>query len=222
MDTSLNSVHLFPLERIAPMTCDRFTFENLSAISSATIMLESHRCATSMLAEKPQLKENSFNRILRLEASYSRFFWPRYFAALSTDLFEREHRKPQHPINVALNYGYGFLYHALEWQCLASGLDPTIGIIHKLRRNRPSLACDLIEPLRCAVELTVVRHLDDVQEPKRLAGHFAEMLETPFTYRDGKFKLRSIVRLMVESFVRSLDGKETFQPFVLHARDACL
>jgi len=174
------------------------------------------------LADKPQLKENSFNRILRLEASYSRFFWPRYFSALASDLFEREHRKPQHPINVALNYGYGFLYHALEWQCLASGLDPTVGIIHKLRRNRPSLACDLIEPLRCAVELTVVRHLDDVQEPKRLAGHFAEMLETPFTYRDGKFKLRSIVRLMVESFVRSLDGKETFQPFVLHARDACL
>ncbi len=55
------------------------------------------------LADKPQLKENSFNRILRLEASYSRFFWPRYFAALASDLFEREHRKPTHPINAALN-----------------------------------------------------------------------------------------------------------------------
>ena len=60
-----------------------------------------------------------------LEASYARFFWPRYFAALATDLFEREKRKPTHPINAALNYGYGFLYHAMEWQCLASGLDPT-------------------------------------------------------------------------------------------------
>ena len=174
------------------------------------------------LADKPQLKENSYNRILRLESTYSRFFWPRYFAALASDLFEREHRKPQHPLNVALNYGYGFLYHALEWQCLASGLDPTVGIIHKLRRSRPSLACDLIEPLRCAVELTVARHLDDMQEPKRMAGHFAEMMETYFTYRDARFRLRSIIRLMVESFVRSLDGKEIFQPFLLHARDACL
>jgi CRISPR-associated endonuclease Cas1 len=174
------------------------------------------------LADKPQLRENSFNRILRLEATYARFFWPRYFAALSSDLFEREKRKSTHPLNAALNYGYGFLYHAIEWQSLASGLDPTIGIIHKLRRSRPSLACDLIEPLRCAVELTVVRHLDDLQEPKRLAGHFAEMLETQFTYREGKFKLRSIIRLMVESFIRSLDGKESFQPFVLHARDACI
>jgi hypothetical protein len=49
------------------------------------------------LADKPQLRENSFNRILRLEASYARFFWPRYFAALATDLFEREHRKAKAP-----------------------------------------------------------------------------------------------------------------------------
>jgi len=174
------------------------------------------------LAEKPQLKENSFSRILRLEASYSRFFWPRYFEALAADLFERERRRASHPINGALNYGYGFLYHALEWQCLASGLDPSVGIIHKLRRSRPSLACDLIEPLRCMVELTVARNLDDLQEPQRLAGHFAEMLETPFWYREGKFRARSIIRLMVESFVRALDGKEPFQPFILHARDACL
>ena len=80
----------------------------------------------------------------------------------------------------------------------------------------------MIEPLRCTVELTVVRNLQDLTEPKRLAGHYAEMLETPFVYREGKFKLRSIIRLMVESFVRALDGKEPFQPFVLHARDACV
>jgi hypothetical protein len=68
----------------------------------------------------------------------------------------------------------------------------------------------------------MVRHLDDLQEPKRLAGHFAELFETPFHYRSGKFRLRSIIRLMVESFARGLDGKEPFYPFVLHARDACL
>lgn len=174
------------------------------------------------LSDKPHLKENSFNRILRLEASYSRFFWPRYFSALSQDLLQRERQKPKHPLNVALNYGYGFLYHAIEWQCLASGLDPTIGIVHKLRRSRPSLACDLIEPLRCAVELTVVRNLEDIQEPKRMAGHFAEMLETSFRYRNGNFRLRSIIRLMIESFVHGLESAAAFQPFVLHARDSCI
>jgi CRISPR-associated endonuclease Cas1 len=174
------------------------------------------------LTDKPQLRENSFNRILRLEASYARFFWPRYFSAMAQDLFEREKRKPDHPLNAALNYGYGFLYHALEWQCLASGLDPGIGIIHKLRRSRPSLACDLIEPLRCCVEITVMRHWDDMKETKQMAGHFAEMLEGKWFYREKGFRLRSIIRLMAESFVRALDGKESFQPFVLHPRDACL
>jgi CRISPR/Cas system-associated endonuclease Cas1 len=90
-----------------------------------------------------------------------------------------------------------------------------------LPQLRPSLVCDLIEPLRCAVELTVARNLEDLHETKRMAGHFAEMMETQFTYREHRFRLRSIIRLTVESFVRSLDGTEPFQPFLLHARDAC-
>lgn len=174
------------------------------------------------LKPHPDLKENSFNRILRLEGQYAKFFWSRYFDGLSQDLFLREKQKPTHPLNVALNYGYGFLYHAIEWQCVASGLQPDIGIIHKLRKNRPSLACDLIEPLRCCVELTVARHLLDMAETKRMAGHFAEMLEAKWVYKNGNFRLRTIIRLMVESFIQSLNGDSAFQPFRLHARDACL
>jgi hypothetical protein len=34
--------------------------------------------------------------------------------------------------------------------------------------------------------------------------------------------LRTIIRLMVESFIQSLTGDSAFQPFRLHARDACL
>jgi CRISPR-associated endonuclease Cas1 len=174
------------------------------------------------LTERPQLKENSFNRILRLEAQYARFFWPRYFNAMAQDLFEREKRKPTHPLNAALNYGYGFLYHALEWQCSASGIDPGVGLIHKLRRSRPSLACDLIEPLRCTVEITVMRHWDDMKETKQMAGHFAEMFEEKWQYHGKVFRLRSIIRLMVESFVRALENKSEFQPFRLQPKDACL
>lgn len=180
------------------------------------------RCFDPRMASEPRLKENSFNRILRLEAAYSRFFWPRYFEALQQDLFEREKRKAEHPLNAALNYGYGFLYHAIEWNCLGAGLDPSIGLIHKLRRGRPSLACDLIEPLRCCVELTVARNLNDLVEPARMGGHFAEMLETKFQYLGHGFRLRSIIRLMTESFVRQVEGKSDFKPFLLHARDAVL
>jgi len=177
------------------------------------------------LPEAPHLRENSFQRILHLEAAYARTFWGRYFAALSDDLFAREKRRPEHPLNIALSYGYGFLYHAIEWQALASGLDCSIGIVHRVRRSRPNLACDLIEPLRCCVELTVVRHLDEMEggkNPHRMAGRFAEMLEQRWHYREGKFRLRAIIRLMIESFVRHLHEDGTFDPFRLLGRDALL
>ncbi len=206
----------------------RLTPQKATLLSSALLwakICNQHQMLRSfdpMLPDKPQLKQNSFSRILHLEARYSRYFWPRYFSALSQDLFLREKRKPAHPLNAALNYGYGFLYHAIEWQCLASGLEPSVGLIHKLRRNRPSLACDLIEPLRCAVELTVVRHLGDINEPRKMAGHFAEMMETTFNYRSGRYRVRSIIRLMVESFTNALDNPPSLRPFILHARDACV
>jgi CRISPR-associated endonuclease Cas1 len=131
-------------------------------------------------------------------------------------------RKAEHPLNAALNYGYGFLYHALEWQCVASGLEPGVGIVHKLRRSRPSLVCDLVEPFRCCVELTVIRHLDEMHDKKKMAGRYAEMMEETWTYRGHRFRLRSIIRLVVESFVQALDGKKAFEPFALQPRDACV
>jgi hypothetical protein len=55
-----------------------------------------------------------------------------------------------------------------------------------------------------------------------MAGRFAEMLEQKWHYRDGRFRLRAIIRLMIESFVRHLHDDGTFQPFRLQARDALL
>ncbi|MGQ9636144.1 MAG: CRISPR-associated endonuclease Cas1 [Bryobacteraceae bacterium] len=216
----INPTALWRLCRLTPRQSTQYASDLLyTKVCNQHLMLRSFNPA---LSERPVLKDNSFNRILRLEAQYARFFWPRYFDAMKQDLFARERRAPTKPLNVALNYGYGFLYHAIAWQCLACGLDTSVGLIHRLRRGRPSLVCDLIEPLRCTVELTLLRHWDDMETPERMAGHFAGMLEERFQYRGKGYRLRSIVRLMVESFVRSLGGREKFHPFELHARDACL
>ncbi len=175
------------------------------------------------LSPLPRFKDNSFARILRLEAKYARIFWAKYFALASQDLFVREKKQATHPLNVALNYGYGFLYHAIEWQCLASGLEPSIGLIHRVRKNRPSLACDLVEPFRCCVELTIMRNLDRIHEKKFMAARFAEMLEEKWMYRSRQFRLRSIIRLTTESFARAIETPaQKYQPFQLHARDACV
>ncbi len=182
------------------------------------------RSLEPQLEPLPRLAPNSFSRILRLEARWAKFFWARYFEAAAQDIFAREKRNAQAPLNVALNYGYGFLYHALEWQCVASGVEPGIGIIHRLRRSRPSLVCDLIEQFRCCVEITVIRHMDEMHDKKAMAARFAEMMEAFWFYRGRRFRLRTILRLVVESFVKNLAAPKRypFIPFRLHARDACL
>ena len=191
----------------------------LTKVANQMLLL---RDADPTLPPAPPIQQGSFARVLRLEASYARKFWPKYFAGISSDIIRREKYRPTQPINIALSYGYGFLYHAVEWACLAHGLDCSVGLIHKLRRNRPSLACDLIEPLRCAVELTVMRYREDMLEKSRMASRFAEMLEQKFIYRNSAFRLRTIIRLMVESFIKAICGRTEFHPFLLHARDACL
>lgn len=191
----------------------------LTKVANQMLLL---RDSNPALPSQPPVQQGSYARVLRLESSYARKFWPKYFSCVGETGVLREKYRPQKPINIALSYGYGFLYHAVEWACLAHGLDCSVGLIHKLRRNRPSLACDLIEPLRCAVELTVMRHREDMLEKSRMASRFAEMLEQKFIYRGNAFKFRTIIRLMVESFIKAICNKSEFHPFLLHARDACL
>jgi CRISPR-associated protein Cas1 len=62
-------------------------------------------------------------------------------------------------VNVALNYGYGFL----EGECLRGinsvGLEPAIGFLHDVSnyQTKQSLVYDLQEPFRWLVDLTVLR-----------------------------------------------------------------
>jgi CRISPR-associated protein Cas1 len=52
------------------------------------------------------------------------------------------------PGNALLNYLYGVLASEITISLHAIGLDPTLGTLHADKDNRPSLAYDLMEPLR--------------------------------------------------------------------------
>jgi len=63
------------------------------------------------------------------------------------------------PVNLALNYGYGFL----EGECLrainAVGLEPAIGFLHDVSnyQTKQSLVYDIQEPFRWLIDLTVIQ-----------------------------------------------------------------
>jgi len=60
----------------------------------------------------------------------------------------RTKQPPRDPVNALLSYGYTILARRMAAMLEWAGLDPYFGFLHELQPGRPSLALDLIEPLR--------------------------------------------------------------------------
>lgn len=58
---------------------------------------------------------------------------------------------PKDPVNALLSLTYMLAVGEAVSCCYAAGLDPSVGFLHSLDYGRPSLALDLIEPLRAPV-----------------------------------------------------------------------
>jgi CRISPR-associated protein Cas1 len=67
----------------------------------------------------------------------------------------RNRRPPRDPVNACLSLAYTLLHVQAVGACQAVGLDPLLGFYHRPSIGRESLASDLIEPLRPAVDLWV-------------------------------------------------------------------
>ena len=64
----------------------------------------------------------------------------------------RQRRPPSDPVNALLSLSYTLLYRDGANVVQSVGLDPWLGFYHDVLQGRYSLACDLMEPLRPAVE----------------------------------------------------------------------
>jgi len=71
----------------------------------------------------------------------------------------RNRRPPRDPANALLSFAYTVLLGEVEGAIRAHGLDAGIGCLHCDRVNTPSLALDLMEPLRPAVADLLVLNL---------------------------------------------------------------
>ncbi len=84
-----------------------------------------------------------------------------YFAGLAgvippaLQFTARNRRPPRDPVNACLSLGYTLLHTQAVQACGIAGLDPLLGFYHRPAFGRESLASDLIEPLRPAVDLWV-------------------------------------------------------------------
>jgi len=82
-------------------------------------------------------------------------YWRRFGTRVSP-LAGQGPRKAVNPANALLNYTYAILEAEARIAALAVGADPLLGLLHADQRNRDSLACDLMEPVRPLVDSFVL------------------------------------------------------------------
>jgi CRISP-associated protein Cas1 len=64
------------------------------------------------------------------------------------DFSGRNRRPPRDPVNATLSFLYALLVRDCVAALLSVGLEPGLGIFHRVRLGRPSLALDLAEEFR--------------------------------------------------------------------------
>lgn len=120
--------------------------------------------AGPLLARMRQLEEQcagavSVETLRGLEGSASAAWFELLGALLAPpwQFTQRKKRPPPDPVNALLSLGYTWVLTRTMARVEAAGLEVALGALHEFRAGRPSLACDVMEPLRVpAVDRWVV------------------------------------------------------------------
>lgn len=122
-------------------------------------------------------------------------------------------RLAANPANAMLNYLYALLEAEATLATRIVGLDPGMGVMHADQAHRDSLAADLMEPVRPAVdayalELLTRRSFAARDFHERRSGQC--MLTAPLTHELARTipRWRQLVGRIAEDFAAALDGAE--------------
>jgi CRISPR-associated endonuclease Cas1 len=91
--------------------------------------------------------------------------WRKFGSRIS--LLTQSPRLAVNPPNAILNYLYALLESEARLALSELGLDPGIGVLHTDTKNRDSLACDLMEPVRPQVDSFVLQWLKETTLARR-------------------------------------------------------
>lgn len=112
-------------------------------------------------AVKDVYEENNIDVIRGIEGLYAKKYFDLFNSLiLNHGVFFKLNGRSKYPPLDAVNAVLSFLY-AMETNDMASGLesvglDSYIGFYHVLRPGRASLACDLVEEVRCIIDRLVI------------------------------------------------------------------
>lgn len=126
-----------------------------------------------------------------------------YFRALFGETFSRD---DDTPTNAALNYGYEVLLSAVNREIVARGYLTQCGICHRSEFNQFNLSCDLMEPFRPIVDRLVFDNIDgDFTKTDKYL--LVDMMNQTIRYRDGSYRVGSVVGLYVQECLSALNRR---------------
>jgi len=127
-----------------------------------------------------------------------------YFNALFGMEFSRA---LTHPVNAALNYGYGLILSAVNREISAAGYLTQLGIFHDNTYNAYNLGCDLMEPLRPLVDKRVIELAPEAFE-KHEKHELISLMNEEVTFDGKRYVLLYALRLYCASVFRALQNDD--------------
>ncbi len=140
----------------------------------------------------------------------------------------RNRQPPRDEVNALLSFGYVLLGNEIAMLLNGCGLDPYLGFYHGIQYGRTSLALDLLEPFRPAVDrlvlslanLGILKKVDfgpregGVYLTQTALKHFFRYWQEFLTAaQDNGTSLREKIYRQTESLIRCLNESTEFEPF---------
>ena len=126
-----------------------------------------------------------------------------YFSALFGNEFCRD---DDTSLNAALNYGYSILMSTVAREIVSRGYLTQTGICHRSEFNQFNFACDLMEPFRPVVDKTILSKFEG-DFSKELRHHLSDFVNEELPYKDGRYRLSSVISGFVQDCLNSLNKK---------------
>ncbi len=165
--------------------------------------------------------EEVSERLRSIEGNAAKVYWEAYSLMMPewTDFRGRITYGATDPVNVLLNFGYGYLRVRVTAAVFFAGLDPFIGFMHIDRSMRPSLVLDLMEEFR---PLVTDRAVLNLAARRKISQHWfgpdgltkqgmtevlkalEERMDHRISYGGRKHRLSTIIRLQAKALVGHL------------------
>lgn len=111
----------------------------------------------------------------------------------------RNRRPPTDPVNALLSFGYSMLAKEALAAVITVGFEPGLGMYHRVRPGRPSLALDLMEEFRPLIVDSTVLSLINAKEIR--ASHFDRRGKAVVLTTDGRRRFIAAIERRLRSTI---------------------